>query len=221
MSKREELEELYQKIHTCSLTRQCRGIEPNLRARKFDPQACDAELALMAQAPSERGVRKSGVHWVSEGGTLLSHGGAFLDPYLKIVGYSVDPADEQRPRPYTTNVLHCWTGPSGKRDRTPSKDELSRCKRWWVAELELIRPAVLLLLGKPASEAFARVCDIDAEFGAMLKQQGVRMTFGDLSVLRFVLPQPTAPYREKSDPYRGRSDLYSDVFSQIGQVLGV
>ncbi len=54
---------------------------------------------------------------------------------------------------------------------------------------------------------------MDAEFAAMLKQQGVTMTFGDLSVRRFVLPHPTAPYP-------GKSDLYSEVFCQIGQVLG-
>ena len=69
-----------------------------------------------------------------------------------------------------------------------------------------------MLLGKPASEAFAYLCDIDATFADMLKQQGVTVAFGDVSVLRFVLPHPTAPYP-------GKSDLYGAVFCQIGQVL--
>jgi hypothetical protein len=70
-----------------------------------------------------------------------------------------------------------------------------------------------VLLGQPASEAFAEVCGIDGEFAAMLKAPGIMMTFGDLSVRRFVLPHPTAPYP-------GKSDLYGEAFRQIGQILG-
>jgi hypothetical protein len=52
-----------------------------------------------------------------------------------------------------------------------------------------------------------------SKFAAILEEQGVAITLGDLSVRRFALPQPTAPYP-------GKSDLYGEVFCQIGQVLG-
>lgn len=210
MATLEELRNLYGRVHIC---RQCPGVQPSLCARKVDPRARDAQLALMAQAPSEGGVRKSGMHWVGEDVGLRRPGGVFLNRFLKAVGHSVDPADTQCPRPYTTDVLHCWTGRSGKRDRRPSSDELHRCKRWWVAELGLIRPRAIVLLGKPASEAFARVCGVDTDFSAMLREQGPTVTFGDLAILRFVLPHPTAPYP-------GKSGLYADVFSRVLQVLG-
>ena len=206
MGKQVELETLYGEIHACSLARQCPGIEPNLRAREFDAQACHAKLALMAQAPSRRGVRRSGIHWVGGDGELLSHGGTFLDPYLKTVGYSVDPADTQRQRPYTTNVLQCWTGRGRSGDRRPRKDELDRCRHWWVAELQIIHPAVLVLLGAIASQACGYPCGYDAS------KQGVTMPLDDVSVRVFALPHPS--------DRRDNSDLYADVFSQIGQVLG-
>lgn len=211
MGRAEDLAELYERIHVC---RACPRTAPSLRAREIVPQACEARLALMAQAPSEGGVRKSGIHWVGADRKVRRPGGTFLDKYLKTVGYSVDPADARHPRPYTTNVLHCWTGRSGKRDRRPSTEELRRCKHWWVAELGIVRPTALVLLGKPAAEAFAAVCDAPAAFAAMLDQQGEVLTLGDLSVHRFVLPQPTAPYP-------GRSGLYADVFRRIGELLGV
>ena len=107
MSTFDELAGLYERIHAC---RQCPRVVPSLRARKAVPEARGARLALMAQAPSEGGVRKSGMHWVGADGKVRPPGGTFLDKYLRTVGYSVDPADGQRPRPYTTNVLHCWTG---------------------------------------------------------------------------------------------------------------
>lgn len=203
MSTSDELTALYERIHAC---RQCLHVEPSPCARKVVPQACHAQLALMAQAPSKEGVRKSGMHWVGANREVRRPGGTFLDKYLRTVGYSVDPADMQRPRPYTTNALQCWTRGSGKGDRTPSKDELGRCKRWWVAELQIVRPAVLVLLGKVALKAFADLCDIDT------REQGVPVTLGDVSVRRFILPHPS--------DRRDNSDLYDEVFCQIGEVLG-
>jgi len=156
---------------------------------------------------------------VTPDGTLTS-GGAKLNKYLKTIGYSVDPADAHLPRPYTTNVLHCWTGGDGGRDRAPSRDELERCKHWWMAELQVVRPSVLVLLGGAAWKAFASVCNINTGFAAALRDQGVGMAFGRLSVQRFVLPHPTAPYRERAHPFRVQSDLYEEVFERVGQVLG-
>ena len=148
----------------------------------------------MAQAPSEGGVRKSGVHWVGRDGRLRRPGGVFLDKYLKRLGYSVDPEASGYVRPYTTNVLHCSTGPKGKRDRKPSRTELQNCKPWWVRELELVMPRVVILVGQPAAESCASICGDFRSFKELLSKQGEGMAFGDLYVRRYVVPHPTAPY---------------------------
>jgi uracil-DNA glycosylase len=204
-----ELSNIYQEIFLC---RQCEGVVESLIPRKLILKAYNANVALMGQAPSERGVRMSGIHWVGTDGKLRRPGGTFLDKYLQSVGYSVDPEKKDLLRPYTTNVLHCWTGRSGARDRSPSKEELRNCKHWWVTELQVVRPRVLVLLGKPASEAFAMVCGNKSRFVDLLQSQGQTMNFGKLTFKRFVLPHPTAPYP-------GKSVLYGDVFGRISRLL--
>lgn len=209
MTKAYGLSDIYQAIFAC---KECDNVVESLCPRKVLPEVCDADLALMAQAPSEKGVRVSGVHWVGTNGQLRRPGGTFLDKYLRNVGYSVDPSNSHNRRPYTTNVVHCWTGRSGKRDRTPSNNELRKCKHWWMQELQIVQPRVLVILGKPASEAFASVCGVGAKFNELLKRQGEKMTLGHLSVQRYILPHPTAPYP-------GKSGLYDKVFRKVRRSL--
>lgn len=75
-----------------------------------------------------------------------------------------------------------------------------------------MQPRVLVLLGKPASEAFAMICGNKTRFVDLLKFQGQTMSFGKLTLKRFVLPHPTAPYP-------GKSVLYGDVFGRINRLL--
>ena len=226
----QEFEQLYRGIHAC---RRCTGVEPSLVPRKPDEAACRSGIVLMAQAPSKDGVRKSGVHWV--GGVdrrLQPHGGAFLDGYLRQLGYSVDPEAGRHRRPYTTNVLQCWTGPGRQpgKDREPSDDELENCKPWWLKELALVRPKVIILLGAPAAKFFAYVCgerllgELAAKpfasirrdrrlFRKLLSSQGDDVKCGDLLVRRYVVPHPAAWQ------YRGREEIYQEVTQLVRDAL--
>jgi uracil-DNA glycosylase len=129
MNKADELRKLYQEIFKC---RDCPKVFESEVERQVLENTLNSKIVLMAQAPSKDGVRKSGVHWIKKDCTLTK-GGIFLDKQLPLIGYSVNPHNNTTPRPYTTNVLHCWTGRdrSGKRDRTPEPMELSNCSKWW------------------------------------------------------------------------------------------
>ncbi len=54
-----EQSHLYKEIHAC---RKCSHVLPSLVLRRVVETACQSSLILMAQAPSEGGVRKSGLH---------------------------------------------------------------------------------------------------------------------------------------------------------------
>jgi len=77
-----------------------------IKKYRLNHAACGSGVVLMAQAPSEGGVRKSGVHWVGADGRLRRPGGTFLGNYLRQIGYSIDPEAAGYAKPYTTNVLH-------------------------------------------------------------------------------------------------------------------
>lgn len=208
MVDRLKLEQLYKDIHVC---RKCKDVISSTVQRQTNQSSCRSDILLMAQGPSENGVRKSGVHWVDKDGLLRPPGGVFLDKYLKQLGYSIDQSSNL-PRPYTTNVLHCWTGKKGKRDREPTTVELLNCKQWWIMEVELVKPLVVILLGKPAAESFSAVCGEVKSFEELLHDQGEEITFGEIVVRRFTIPHPTAPYV-------GKSLIYEEVFKSITEVL--
>jgi uracil-DNA glycosylase family 4 len=154
MDKSNELRNLYQEIYQC---RKCQNVFASKRPREVLENTLNSEIVFMAQAPSDCGVRISGLHWNKEDGTL-TRGGSFLDKQLDIIKYSVNFKSKTR-RPYTTNVLQCWTGrvAKGSRDRTPCEDELINCKKYWQAELNIIKPSIMILLGAPAIECFSQV----------------------------------------------------------------
>ncbi len=111
MDKADELGKLYQQIFKCS---HCRPkVFPSKVPRRVMENTFNSEIVLMAQAPGACGVRISGVHWNKEDGTL-TRGGKFLDKQLNQIDYSVNLHNNTAMTPYTTNVLHCWTGKGGK-----------------------------------------------------------------------------------------------------------
>jgi uracil-DNA glycosylase family 4 len=132
------------------------------------------------------------------------------------VGYSINPAEKRLPRPYTTNVLQCWPGASAKRDRAPTSNELSNCRNWWQTEIVLLRPKAILLLGKPAAQAFAAACLLPHDFNSMMETQGLIATFSNYKVPVFTVPHPTAPYK---GPRGGRSEHYELAFSALKDCL--
>lgn len=203
---------LLDQIHEC---RSCASVVPSHVPRSIVP-TWRTDLILMAQAPSEHGVRLSGVHWVDSRGNLRPPGGTYLESYLRRVGFSIDPREKVLPRPYTTNVLQCWPGAGAKRDRAPSATELKNCSHWWRQELRLLRPTALLLLGKPAAEGFLAATNSAESFNGLLEQQGRTFTFEGYSVPVFTVPHPTAPYRGARG---GRSEYYELAFAALQRQL--
>ena len=64
--------------------------------------------------------------------------------------------DEQvaRRRIYIAAITRCFPGssPSGRGDRVPSPSQVANCSAWLDAEIEMIRPAVIIPVGRLAIE---------------------------------------------------------------------
>jgi uracil-DNA glycosylase family 4 len=207
-----DLRALFDEIYAC---RECTAVVPSLVPRTVLP-SWKSDLVLMAQAPSGHGVRVSGVHWLDVSGNLRPPGGTYLEPYLRRIGFSIDPRETKLPRPYTTNVLHCWPGLDKRRDRKPKRDELKNCSKWWKAELRLLQSKSILLLGEPAAEAFARACNFIPDFSSMLEDQGALASFDRFAIHYFTVPHPCAPYRGDRG---GRSEYYDLAFRALAAHL--
>ncbi len=63
--------------------------------------------------------------------------------------------DEARDRIYFAAVCRCFPGKKATGgDRVPDEDEIAACSRWLAAEIELLRPALVLPVGKLALMQF-------------------------------------------------------------------
>jgi uracil-DNA glycosylase len=109
------------------------------------PILAHARVMLIGQAPGAITDRK-GYHFAGPAGTFLS---AWLDR----AGF---PPNYFRERVHLTSLTRCFPGksPSGNGDRAPSSREIALCRPFLDAELRLLRPRVVLLVGRLAIDVF-------------------------------------------------------------------
>jgi uracil-DNA glycosylase len=110
-------------------------------------------IVSLAQAPRVMLVGQApGRTEVTAGRPFLGQAGRTLFRWLAQAG--VDEATV-RDRVYIAAVTRCYPGPSpsGRGDRVPSPVERASCGHWLDAELRLIRPALLIPVGRLAIDA--------------------------------------------------------------------
>lgn len=74
--------------------------------------------------------------------------------------------DAFRKRVYMSAVCRCFPGKNPKGgDRMPSETEVANCSRWLQAEIRLLRPQLILLVGKLAINQFMTVKKLDEVVG--------------------------------------------------------
>jgi uracil-DNA glycosylase len=105
----------------------------------------EARMMLIGQAPGPVTDRK-GYHFAGPAGSFLS---AWLDRAGFEPGYF-------RQHVYLTSLTRCFPGKSasGNGDRPPSRGELALCRPFLEREFSVLRPKVVLLVGKMAIDAF-------------------------------------------------------------------
>lgn len=142
--------------------------------------------------------------------------GRTLRSWLAQAGF---PPQELETFCYLTSVTKCFPGPSrsGKGDRAPSAAEVALCRRHLERELALVRPAVVITLGRlaarwflgdrPLSELVGQVFTWPApwlppapENSAQRQDLSGDGALGDPCVLVLPLPHPSGVNRWHNDP---------------------
>jgi uracil-DNA glycosylase family 4 len=95
--------------------------------------------------------------------------------------------------PYRTSITKCFPGkaPSGAGDRRPSPPEIALCAPWLDAELALVRPRVVLLVGTLAIERY---------WGRVPLSDVVGRSRVDGERILIPLPHPSGASRWLNDP---------------------
>lgn len=104
------------------------------------------------------GARRAEVLFVGEqpGNEEDLSGKPFVGPAGRLLNEALDEAGIDRTQTYVTNVVkHFKWEPRGKRriHKKPNAREISACRPWLEAEIDLIKPKVIVCLGATAAQA--------------------------------------------------------------------
>ena len=124
----------------------------------FGDGAADAEILLVGEGPGQQ-EDEQGVPFVGPAGKLL-------DDMLEIIGLD-------RTKVYVANIVKCRP----PRNRDPLNVEQDACIGWLRRQTALLRPKIIICLGRIAAKAIIREdFKITAEHGKWFERGGVQMT---------------------------------------------
>ncbi len=95
-------------------------------------------------------------------------GGRVLEQWFEQAGFT---PGTWRERTYLTSLTRCFPGKSshGKGDRKPSPRELAQCRPFLDAELTLVRPRLIVLVGTMAIEHFLGKRPLESVVGRLIE----------------------------------------------------
>jgi uracil-DNA glycosylase len=134
----------------------CRRCELHADVRPIQSLAVAPRVMIVGQAPGK--VEAAG------GIPFAGRAGRTLFRWLESAG--IDESSARR-RIYIAAVTRCYPGPnpSGRGDRVPSRDEQHACAGWLDSELAIIRPKVIIPIGKLALTRFLPAMPLEKIIG--------------------------------------------------------
>lgn len=141
--------------HRAALAR-CHRCRLGAGIRPIVSRATNPRVMLIGQAP---GKVETG-----SGKPFSGRAGRTLFRWLERAGLDEETAREKI---YISAITRCFPGahPSGRGDRVPTREEQSRCADWLERELRIIRPKLLIPVGRLAIERFLPKLPLDELIG--------------------------------------------------------
>jgi uracil-DNA glycosylase len=135
---------------------QCRRCGHGAGVQPIVSMARAPKVMLVGQAPGKTEM--------SGGKPFAGRAGRTLFGWLASVGID-EPA--ARSRMYIAAVTRCYPGPSpsGRGDRVPSPAERANCADWLASELRIIRPRLIVPVGRLAIDALIGPASLDEIVG--------------------------------------------------------
>ncbi|GAC1498250.1 MAG: uracil-DNA glycosylase family protein [Ktedonobacteraceae bacterium] len=148
-------------IRTCRLCEQ-HGYIPS--AHPIVSGSVHDRVMVIGQAPGHLSIAKDR--------PFSGPGGRVLQNWLEIAGF---PAGYLHAHAYLSSLTRCDPGrnPRGGGDRKPSPPELTLCRPYLDAELAIVHPQVVLLVGGMAIETFFGKCTLEQIIGTYQERNGM------------------------------------------------
>lgn len=170
------LEDLKVKIHDCKACTICSKASGPV----FGEGPQDAKIVFIGEQPGDEEDKSKK---------------PFIGPAGQVLNKALSQVKLPREKIYVTNAVKGfkWNPKYGRREhRSAGSPEIAACKPWLKAELDLIRPEILVCLGRSAAQSV---------LGKVIKMEDVRGKFfkTSLSDKTIVIPHPSSILRTQ-DP---------------------
>jgi uracil-DNA glycosylase family protein len=182
-----------------------------------DCKACDL-WKRGTQTVFGEGARRAEVLFVGEqpGNEEDLSGKPFVGPAGRLFDDALTEAGIDRKQTYVTNVVkHFKWEPRGKRriHKKPNAREISACRPWLEAEIDLIKPKIIVCLGATAAQAL-----LGPKF-RVSKQRG-QFIESDLAPYILATVHPSSILRAPDDETRhAEKRRFVDDLKKVAQVL--
>jgi uracil-DNA glycosylase family 4 len=185
MSKEAAIALLQARIFACRLCEERGYIQ---KAQPITNGRGSDRMIVIGQAPGHRSVAK--------GRSFSGPGGSILQKWLEQAGF---PPGYLHEHTYLSSLTRCDPGrnPRGGGDRRPSPQEVALCRPFIEAELKLLQPKVVLLVGSMAIETFLGKGRLEDMIGTFEERDGM---------LFLPLPHPSGVSRWLNVP--GHQELH-------------
>lgn len=156
----DDLETLHRRILSCRLCEEAGYIEQAAPVVAGNQQN---RMMLIGQAP--------GITELDARRPFHGRAGRELFRWMTSIGV---PEDEFRAHVYMTAITKCYPGRSntGSGDRRPSGREIAFCRPWLEAQLALVRPGTILLVGGLSIETYLPKRPLTDLIGRCFEQDG-------------------------------------------------
>ena len=190
---------------------------PALRAAAADCQACDL-YKRGTQTVFGAGTRNAEVLFVGEqpGNDEDLEGEPLVGPAGKLLDKALEEAGIDRQKAYVTNVVkHFKWEPRSKRriHKKPNAKEIAACRPWLEAEIEIVKPKVIVCLGATAAQAL-----LGSQF--RVSKDGGKFIESDLAPYIIATVHPSAILRAPDDETRHEQKRrFIDDLKKVADVL--
>jgi len=190
---------------------------PLLKVAAADCKACDL-WKRGTQTVFGEGRRRSKVMFVGEqpGNEEDLTGKPFVGPAGRLFDAALEEAGIDRKQTYVTNVVkHFKWEPRGTRriHKKPNAREISACRPWLEAEIDLIKPKIIVCLGATAAQAL-----LGPQF-RVSRQRG-QFIESDLAPYILATVHPSSILRAPDDETRhAEKRRFVDDLKKVAQVL--
>ena len=184
----------------CRALASCRRCGHGNDVRPIVSLARRPRVMLVGQAPGK--VESAG------GRAFAGRAGKTLFRWLERIGLEEAAAREQI---YIAAVTRCYPGPSpsGRGDRVPSPAERASCADWLDTELQLLRPRLLIPVGRLAIERFLPRLPLEALIG---QEHQVECPGGKVTAIPLPHPSGASSWIHQHD--------HGELLSQALQLIG-